>query len=74
MFVIANRTDTSDSPLRVSVPGLPKNNFDVVVFDLGGDGLPPSDINYAAEEEENVTVIKKGQTEGNGCFNEKLFA
>ena len=74
IFVVANRTDTSDSPLKVTVPGLPKDNFDVVVFDLGGDGLPPSDVNYAAEEEENVTVIKKGETEGKGCFIEKLFA
>ena len=74
MFVVANRNDTSNSPLRVSVPGLPKDSFDVVVFDLGGNGLPPNDINYAAEEEESVPVIRKGEGEGKGCFNVKLFA
>ena len=74
IFVVASRTDTSDSPLKVTVPGLPKDNFDVVVFDLGGNSLPPGDINYAAEEEENVTVVRKGETKGKESIIEKLFA
>ena len=63
MFVVANRTDMSTSGLRISVPGLPRDKFDVVVFDLGENGRPPRDINYAAEEE-TVNITDPGDSEG----------
>ena len=63
MFVVANRTDMSTSGLRISVPGLPRDKFDVFVFDLGGNGRPPRDINYAAEEE-TVNITDSGESEG----------
>lgn len=74
MFVVAIREDTSSSDLAISVPGVPPDSYDVVVFDLGRNGLPPSDTNYAAEEEENVTVTNPGEGGGKGYLSEKLFA
>ena len=58
MFVVASRTDLSSSKLNVSVPGIPPNDYTVIVYDLTRNGLPPvlsGDINYPAEEE-NITV------------------
>ena len=63
MFVVANRTDMSSSGLRISIPGLPRDKFDVVVFDLEENGHPPRDINYAAEEE-TVNITDPGEPEG----------
>ena len=63
MFVVANRDDMSTSGLRISVPGLPRDKFDVVVFDLGENGRPPRNINYAAEEE-TVNITDPGDSEG----------
>ena len=74
MFVVAIRKDTSSSDLEISVPGVPPDSYDVVVFDLGRNGLPPGDTNYAAEEEENITVTNPGEGGGKGYLSEKLFA
>ena len=63
MFVVAKRTDMSISGLKISVPGLPRDKFDVVVFDLGRDGLPPRVINHAAEEQA-VNITDPGEFEG----------
>ena len=41
MFVVANRTDMSSSTLNISVPGIPSNDYTVIVYDLRSDGLPP---------------------------------
>ena len=65
MFVVASRTDLSSSKLNVSVPGIPPNDYTVIVYDLKRNGLPPvlsGDTNYPAEEE-NVTVANPGETE-----------
>ena len=65
MFVIANNRDTTRSNLNVSVPGVPPDNYTVVVYDLGRNGLPPvlSDgANYPAEEE-NVIITDGGEAE-----------
>ena len=63
MFVVANRDDMSTSGLRIRIPGLPRDKFDVVVFDFGESGRPPGDINYAAEEE-TVYITDPGKSEG----------
>ena len=63
MFVVGSRTDMSTSGLWISIPGLPRDKFDVVVFDLGENGRPPRTINYAAEEE-TVNIKDPGDSEG----------
>ena len=63
MFVIANRDNMSSSDLNISVPGVIPDNYTVVVFDLGRNGVPPvlsGDINYAAAEE-NITVTNSAE-------------
>ena len=68
MFVVANRLDTSGSDLNISVPELPPNNYTVVVFDLGTNGLPvlSNDTNYyvLAAEEGTITVTLPGKAGG----------
>ena len=64
MFVIANRDNVSSSDLNISVSGIPPDDYTVVVFDLGMNGVPPvlsGNINYAAAEEENITVTNPGE-------------
>ena len=73
MFVVANRTDPSSSDLEISVSGVPPDSYDVVVFDLGRNGLPPNYVNYAAEDEENVTVTNPGEVGGEENLSERLF-
>ena len=72
MFAIASRSDMSSSDLEITVPGVHPDNYTVVVYDLGGNGLPPvlaGHTNYAAEEE-NVTVTNPGEAKSKG---EMLF-
>ena len=69
MFVAANRLDTFCSDLNVSVPELPPNNYTVVVFDLGRDGLPvlsddTTNSYVLAAEEETITVTLPGKARG----------
>ena len=73
IFVVAIRNDASSSDLAISVPGVPPDGYNVVVFDLGRNGLPPDDTNYAAEEEEDVTVANPGRGGGKGPLIEKLL-
>ena len=63
MFVVGSRTDMSTSGLKISVSGLPRDKFDVVVFDLEENGRPPRTINHAAEEE-TVNIKDPGDSEG----------
>ena len=74
MFVVANRTDMSSSTLSISVPGIPSNDYTVIVYDLRSDGLPPvlsGGTNYPAEEE-NVTVTNPWESESkyNFCYSD----
>ena len=78
IFVVAGRLDTTSSALNISVSGVPSDDYNVVVFDLGSNGLPPAlsgNINYAAAEEENITVTNPGEAESKGhahlgiCFH-----
>ena len=65
MFVIASGRDATSSNLNISVPGLSQDNYTVVVYDLGGNGLPPlleGHTNYPAEEE-NVIITDLGEAE-----------
>ena len=74
MFVVASRTDLSSSKLNVSVPGIPPNDYTVIVYDLTRNGLPPvlsGDINYPAEEE-NITVANPGGAESKYNFARDL--
>ena len=76
MFVIANRDNMSSSDLNISVSGIPPDNYSVVVFDLGRNGLPPAlsgNINYAAEEE-NITVTNSAEAQvlGKGYTSQYL--
>ena len=79
VFVIANRSNMSSSDLRISVPGIPPDNYTVVMYDLGNNHLPVlSDENNSyvlAAEEENVTLT--AQTEeatSKGHFSGSIFA
>ena len=74
MFVVASRTDLSSSNLNVSVPGIPPNDYTVIVYDLKSNGLPPvlsGGTNYPAEEE-NVTVTNPGGYESKYNFARHL--
>ena len=76
MFVIANRDNVSSSALNISVSGIPPDNYTVVVFDLGMNGVPPvlsGNINYAAAEE-NITVTnpRESRVLGKGYTSQYL--
>ena len=65
MFFIASRRDATSSNLNISVSGVPQDNYTVVVYDLGSDGLPPllaGHTNYPAEDE-NVIITDLGEAE-----------
>ena len=67
MFVVASRKDMTTSELKISVSGVPPDDYTVVVFDLASNGLPPAlsgKTNFAAEEEENITVTDPGDAKG----------
>ena len=72
IYVVANREDTSSSNLDINISGTPLDEYNMVVFDLGRNGLPPvlsGDINYVLAAEENITVTTSGYTEGKYCFD-----
>ena len=74
MFVVASRTDLSSSKLNVSIPGIPANDYTVIVYDLTRNGLPPvlsGGTNYPAEEE-NITVASPGGSESKYNFARHL--
>ena len=54
--------------LNVSVAGLPRDNYAVVVYDLGGNGLPVlSDVTspyVLAADEETVNVMTDPEDKG----------
>ena len=67
MFVVGSRKDMTTSELKISVSGVPPDDYTVVVFDLASNGLPPAlsgKTNFAAEEEENITVKDPGEAKG----------
>ena len=69
-FVVASRTDLSSSKLNVRVPGIPPNDYTVIVYDLTRNGLLPvlsGGTNYPAEEE-NITVTNPGESESKYNF------
>ena len=65
-FVVANRTSSSE--LKISVSGLPRGNYTVVVFDLESNGLPvlsdDSNPYVLAAEEEDITVTNPAEAGG----------
>ena len=70
MFVVASRVDFSSSDLNISITGVYPDNYTVIIYDLGSNGLPPmlaGDINYPAEEE-STTVTNPDQEASKGCF------
>ena len=78
LFVVASinlssfENDTSPSDLKISVPWVCPDSYEVIVFDLGNSGLPPvlsGDINYVADKK-NVTVTDSGGGKRN--LSEKL--
>ena len=70
VFVVANRSNTSSSDLKITVTGIPSDEYNVFVYDLGKDHLPVlSDENNSyvlAAEEENVTVTMHAEATGKG--------
>ena len=72
MFFAANRDDMSNSDLNISISGVPSDNYSVVLFDIGKEGIPPllSDDNpdhrryVLAAGIENVTVTDPGGSGG----------
>ena len=78
LFVVAStnvfsfKSDSSSSDLKISVPWVLPASYNVVVFDIGSDGLLPilsGGTNYAADEK-NVTVTDSGGGKRN--LSEKL--
>lgn len=67
-FVVANRTSSSE--LKLSVSGLFRHNYTVVVFDIQSNGLPvlsdDSNPYVLAAEEENITVTNPAEAGGKG--------
>ena len=67
----------SHSNLNISVPGLPPDDYTVVVYDLGKDHLPVlSDDNNSyvlAAEKENVTVTNQAEARGKGHLSSSIF-
>ena len=56
---VATRDDFSSSDLNISIPGVPQDNYNVTVFDLSSNGLPPvlaGGINYFAEEQSTIVT------------------
>ena len=79
VFVVANRSNMSSSDLRISVPGIPPDDYTVVMYDLGNDHLPVlSDENNSyvlAAEEENVTLTEQtGEATSKGHLSGSIFA
>lgn len=75
MFFIASRHNTTSSNLNISVSGVPQDNYTVVVYDLGENGLPPllaGHTNYPAEEE-NVIITDVQEAESKGYFCGNIF-
>ena len=75
MFFIASRHNTTSSNLNISVSGVPQDNYTVVVYDLGENGLPPllaGHTNYPAEEE-NVIITDVQEAESMGYFCGNIF-
>ena len=68
VFVVANRRNTSSSDLKIAVTGIPSDEYNVFVYDIGNDHLPVlSDENNSyvlAAEEENVTVTTHAEATG----------
>ena len=75
LFVVANRPSASSSNLNISVTGIPPDDYTVVVYDLGRNGVPPevSDDNITtydlAAGIENVTVADQ---DGSGDEKESV--
>ena len=79
VFVVANRSNVSSSDLTISVPGIPPDDYTVVMYDLGSDHLPViSDENNSyvlAAEEENITLTEQAEeTTGKGHLRGSIFA
>ena len=74
-FVVANR-DMSSRDLNISVPGLPHDNYDVIVYDLGENGLPVlSDVTspfVLAAEEESVHVTTDPEDKGGNILKRRI--
>lgn len=71
MFVVASRKDMSTSELKLSVSGVPPDNYNVAIFDLASNGLPPAlsgSPNFVAEEDD-ITVIGPGEAKGKGYLS-----
>ena len=41
IFVVASKVNMSNSDWKISVPGVPLDNYAVFLYDLGSSGLPP---------------------------------
>ena len=74
-FIASRHNTTSSNNLSISVPGVPQDNYTVVVYDLGESGLPPllaGHTNYPAEEE-NVIITDVREAESKGYFCGNIF-
>ena len=61
----------STSELKLSVFGVPPDNYSVAIFDLASNGLPPAlsgSPNFVAEEDD-ITVIGPGEAKGKVCLS-----
>ena len=60
------------SNLNISISGVPPDNYNVLVFDIGSNGLPvlsnDMDLFVLAAEEGNITVTDPGELKGTNLF------
>ena len=60
------------SNLNISISGVLPDNYNVLVFDIGSNGLPvlsnDMDLFVLAAEERNVTITDPGELKGTNLF------
>ena len=66
MFIVACRDNMSSSDLKISVSGIPPDDYSVIVYDIQSNGLPvlSNETNSSfvlSAEEEDVAVITESQ-------------
>ena len=69
----------SSSDLKITVTGIPSDEYDVLVYDIGNDHLPvlsnKNNSYVLAAEEENVTVTTHAEATGEGhLYSGSIFS
>ena len=79
VFVVANGRNMSSSDLKITVTGIPSDEYNVLVYDIGNDHLPvlsnKNNSYVLAAEEENVAVTTHAEATGKGhLYSGSIFS